>query len=160
MIFKNPSRNQAIILSNNFISFHKLTPYESWELSIEPLAKNGLEIYKSIGLGEGIVNVQALYLNKYTLNFGEKISDYLSFIPSVEDFGIGVEKNLIFQSHYSFSPNLEILLKLNKRISNENQRELFLECSCFAGNENNFTADELVKQAHDQANLVFDKITK
>ena len=161
MVFKNNINTTAVVLSSNFISFHKLPEYESWDSLIDSLVKPGIKIYSEIGLGKDVVQVQCLYLNKYSLDIKDKLSDYFSFIPSIEDFGIGSETNLSFQSQYDLSPNMHMLIKLNGNINPQtNTKEVFFECSCFAkrlGDEDIFI---LAKQAHDQTNLVYKKITK
>jgi uncharacterized protein (TIGR04255 family) len=159
MIFKNHSKSSAIILSNNYISFHKLNPYQSWEKLLSEIVYPGFEIYESIGLGKDIIQVQALYLNKYELLIDEKLSNYFKFLPSIDDFGIGFERNILFQSQYDLDPNLNMLIKLNGGVDSGYKKEFFLECTCFAKKMQDSTLNTLITQAHDQANLVFNKIT-
>jgi uncharacterized protein (TIGR04255 family) len=161
MVFKDLKNNYATLMAANFISFHKLEPYKSWEKLIEEQVAPGMKEYKEIGLGNNIVQVQALYLNKYVLNTDEKLSDYFSFIPAIQDFGSGIESNLGFQSQYELEPNLMQQIKLNSVIDPvTNTKNVFLECSCFAFVHEGKGWEDLSKQAHDQNNVVFKKITK
>lgn len=160
MVFKNTKENFATLMAPNFISFHKLTPYISWENLLENQAVPGIEKYNNIGLGKDVEQVQALYLNKYTLDINEKLSDYFNFIPSIQEFGIGIESNLVFESQYELEPNLLQQIKLNSIIDHSsNTKNVFLECSCFAFAHEQKDWQTLLEQAHSQNNIVFKKIT-
>lgn len=161
MVFRDTKNAAAILMAANFISFHKLEPYKSWEALVAEQVNPGMEVYQNLGLGKEVVQVQALYLNKYTLNTTEKLSDYFSFVPSVQDFGNGVENSLVFQSQHELKPNLTQQIKLNAILdSASNTKNVFLECSCIASAHNGFSLGELAQQAHDQNNKVFKSITK
>lgn len=161
MVFKNPKNASAILMAANFISFHKLEPYKTWEALIAEQVNPGMETYQKLGLGKEVVQVQALYLNKYTLKASEKLSDYFSFVPSVQDFGNGFENSLVFQSQHELKPNLIQQIKLNAVLdAASNMKNVFLECSCIASAHDNYNWEKLAQQAHDQNNLVFKSITK
>lgn len=159
MVFKNPEINAAIILSRNYISFHKLPDYKGWDLLISEIVNPCLKAYREIGLGNNLVQVQSLYLNKYILKLDKKLSELFSFLPNTEDFGIGFEHNLVFQSQYELDPNINVTLKLNCNSNNLTKEKVaMLECSSFAKKINDISEDELIKSAHDKTNLVFNKI--
>lgn len=161
MLFKNSSNNEAILMANNYISFHKLPPYENWEVMVKNQVEPGLERYKKIGLGNELNQVQMLYLNKYEFDEKEKLSDKFHFIPAIEDFGIGTEKTLQFQSQYDLETNLIVQIKLNAHLTDKKSKVVFLECSCISHNiKSNDSWRDILKQVHDQNNLVFNKITK
>ena len=65
MLFKNPESNTAILMASNYISFHKLPPYNSWEDFLEKQIKPDINHYKNIGLGNSLMHIQMLYLNQY-----------------------------------------------------------------------------------------------
>lgn len=162
MVFKNPEKNSAILMASNYISFHKLPPYISWESLIEEQVKPGIARYYEMGLGKGLIQVQMLYLNSYTFEKDANLSDAFNFLPSVENFGIGKERNLVFQSQYELDPNLLLQIKLNS-IPNlgDNSKQVFLECSCMAFNKTG-TEDwlKIVSNAHETNNKVFNTIVK
>lgn len=161
MIFKNPQKNAAIILSNNFISFHKLPDYKDWSTFINEIVKPGLNVYKEIGLGKDLVQVQSLYLNKYEFSIDKQLSDVFSFLPKTVEFGIGFENNLSFQSQYELAPNISVILKLNCHSDSiKKEKSAFLECTSFARNTGADSEDVLIKSAHDKTNQVFRKIVK
>jgi len=161
MLFKNAEKNYAILMANSYVSFHKLPPYERWENMMKDQIKPGLEQYFKIGLGKDLLQVQMLYLNKYEFDEKEKLSSKFSFIPSIEDFGIGIEKNLLLQSQYDLEPNLLMQIQINARLTERKTKEVFLQCSCIAHNKAQKTNwEEIAQQVHDQNNLVFNKITK
>ena len=112
MLFRNTEKKYAILMANNYISFHKLAPYEKWESMLKEQIKPGLERYNKIGLGKNIEQVQMLYLNKYEFDENEKLSTIFSFIPSIEDFGIGRERNFLLQSQYDLEPNLLMQIQI------------------------------------------------
>lgn len=161
MVFKNTQSGFAIVMATNFVSFHKLAPYKNWESLMAEQVVPGMKEYHGIGLGNDVAQVQALYLNKYTLQIEDKLSDYFSFIPSVQEFGSGKENNLMFQSQYQLEPNLMQQIKLNAVINLiDKTKDVFLECSCFASPFDGYSWEKLAEQAHDQNNLVFKSITK
>ena len=63
MLFRNPEQNSAILMAANYISFHKLPPYKTWESFVEEQIKPGLAHYQSIGLGKGLLQLQMLLQN-------------------------------------------------------------------------------------------------
>lgn len=161
MLFRNVEKNYAILMANSYISFHKLPPYESWENMMKDQIRPGLDKYFNIGLGNDLLQVQMLYLNKYEFDENEKLSNKFSFIPSIEDFGIGKEKNLLLQSQYDLEPNLLMQIQINTRLTERKTKEVFLQCSCIANNKDKKNKwEEIAQQVHDQNNLVFRKITK
>lgn len=161
MIFKNAENGYAIIMSANFISFHKTSPYKNWDSLMADQVVIGMKAYEQIGLGKDVVQAQALYINQYEIGKDDKISDYFKFIPSVSDFGIGQESNLVFQSQYNLEPNLMQQIKINSLLdSTRDTKDIFLECSCFASAIDNLSWKELAQSAHDQNNKVFKIIIK
>jgi len=161
MVFRNTKMQYAIIMAENFISFHKLAPYKNWESLMKEQVVPGMREYIDIGLGNNIRQVQSLYLNKYTLSNEDTLSNYFKFIPSVQDFGTGKESNLIFQSQYQLEPNLLQEIRLNSILNPAtNSHDIFLQCSCYSNPSNNQNWLTLCKDAHDQNNLTFKKITK
>lgn len=162
MLFKNPGKNTAILMSANYISFHKLEPYKDWEHFLDEQIKPGIDLYNKMGLGKGLQKVQMLYLNRYDLGLDANLSDTFSFLPSIGDFGIGKERSLLFQSQYELDPNLLLQIKLNTGIANNHNKPLFLECSCVASNVSSANNDwlSIANQAHDKNNEVFSFITK
>ncbi|MDX2173969.1 MAG: TIGR04255 family protein [Bacteroidota bacterium] len=161
MIFRDSKNGYAIIMSANFLSFHKVAPYKNWELLMKEQVIPGMKAYEEIGLGKDIVQVQALYINQYEIGKNDKISDYFKFIPSVSDFGIGQESNLVFQSQYDLEPNLMQQIKMNSILDPaKDNKDVFLECSCFASAHMELKWEELAQSAHDQNNKVFKTITK
>jgi uncharacterized protein (TIGR04255 family) len=161
MLFKNPSKNTAILMSSNFISFHKLEPYSDWENFLKEEISPGIKSYLSIGLGKNLQKVQMLYLNRYDLDSHANLGDTFSFLPSVGDFGIGKERSLLFQSQYELDPNLLMQIKLNASLPNSQSKQVFLECSCIANNTLSSDNDwsSLANQAHNKNNEVFRLIT-
>jgi len=161
MLFKNVEKNYAILMGNAYVSFHKLPPYEKWENMMRDQIKPGLDKYFNIGLGKDLSQVQMLYLNKYEFDEKEKLSSRFSFIPAIEDFGIGKERSLLLQSQYDLEPNLIMQLQIQARLTEQKTKEVFLQCSCIAHNHDKKRSwEEIAQQVHDQNNLVFNKITK
>jgi len=161
MLFRNPEQNSAILMAANYISFHKLPPYETWESFVEHQIKPGLVHYHSIGLGKGLIRLQMLYLNRYQFDQDANLSDTFTFLPAVEKFGIGKERSLLFQSQYELDPNLLLQIKLNSVPTKENYKQVFLECSCMTTNPES-TEDWIttVSKIHETNNKVFTAITK
>ena len=159
MIFRDSKNGTAIIMSANFVSFHKLEPYKSWEALISDQVIPAMKAYEETGIGKNVTQAQAVYINKYDVGKDEKISDIFTFVPSVSDFGIGQESNLLFQSQYDLEPNLTQQIKVNSA-SDKGSKEVFFECSCFAYARDGKNWKDLAKEAHDQNNKVFKAIIK
>lgn len=161
MIFRNSENNAAIMLSNNLISFNKLTPYNGWDDLMDKIVNPCLKIYEEIGLGKGVIQVSALYLNKFTIPMNEKLINYFNFIPVIEDIGEVSDRSLEFQTHYDIDSNLELVLKLNGGTNHQkNNKEVFFECVCIAKNINGIsTIGELSELAHQKARSAFIQLT-
>ena len=160
MLFRNSNTNSAIILAPNFISFHKLAPYASWETFRKESIEPGLRIYQELGLGlHRLLQTQVLYLNKYEFERGVGLSEKFKFIPEVDKMGIGKEKSLRFQSQYDFDPNLIMQIKLNANSLSNGRKDVVLECSCIAmNNEDSSDYFSLAELAHKKNNEVFNLI--
>jgi len=136
-----------------------LDPYTTWNDLMTNVVTPLLTIYKSLGLGKDIVEVQSLYLNKFDLGKGENISQHFNFLPIIED---SFESSIVFQARYDVPNNLVVQLKLNgNRNPSAEKIQFFFECSSFARpisqNEKNDYLT-LSKRAHDKVNEVFLKI--
>jgi len=153
MIFSNPTQKSAIILKENFISFHKLAPYSNWDTLIAEIVNPALLEYRSLGVGKGIVEVQCLYLNKYVIEKDKTISEYLTFLPIIPN---SREAQVVFQGKYDLDQNNSVQLKLQMNANNPSVKEAFFECSSFA-NALSPTEDFMVlaKKAHDNANSIY-----
>jgi uncharacterized protein (TIGR04255 family) len=161
MIFRTEDKTNAIILSKNFISFHKLAPYNGWDSLINDLVTPYLKCYRSLGLGNDTLQVQSLYLNHFKIPLDQNLSDIFTFLPNLVGFAPSSESNIIFQSQYNLNSNLQALIKLNGSINpNTNFKELVYECSSFAMKHSNITEDILIKDAHDNAKSIFKMTTK
>lgn len=150
MVFSNPLQKSAIILADNFVSFHKLAPYDTWDSFIKEVVNPGLEDYFQLGLGKGISEVQCLYLNKYKLEQGEGITKYFKFLPIIKG---SKETQVVFQGKYDIGSDSFIQLKLNANENQETGRTVFFECSCFvsaSSEQRDFVT--LAQKAHDNAN--------
>lgn len=155
MIFRNPELKTAIILTDHYISFHKLTPYNNWDHLLDSVVAPAFELYQQLGLGKDLLEVQCLYLNRWELKAGETVSKYFNFLPTVEN---GLEENVLFQSNYQMSDNISVQLKLNSTPKPNGNRDLSLECSSFAKATSTDNFRTLGNKAHDQANNVYQKI--
>lgn len=163
MIFRNEEKQYAVMMAPHYISFHKLSPYDSFEKMKEEIIDPLVPIYKELGLGKGLKQAQMLYINGYSFGEGANLSDTFQFLPAIDKIGIGTEKTLLFQAQYDLKPNILLQIKLTSVpvIPNPVGKNVFLECGAFA---TNIKGDEdwvaLITQAHDTNNKVFNLITK
>src|ERR1035441_699963 len=161
MVFRNKEKNYAIILTANFISFHKLAPYESWEKMLEEQIIPGLEKYFQMRLGKGLLQVQMLYLNNYAFPTDTNFSDHFHFLPLMDKLEIGTEKSINFISQYELEPNLLSQIRLHTLPDNNQNKGVFLECSCLSFNKSQSEDwKTLAQQAHDTNNKIFNIITR
>jgi len=160
MVFKNPEKQSAIIVAPNYISIHKLPPYDSWERlleEVEPL----LDIYFSLSLGKSLLQANVAYINQIELDRFESISEKFGILPQADVLRPGLQQNLFFQSQYSFDPNLLAHLKLFQNKVSEKNIGFVFECSCLAINyTREDTWKNLIQAAHDKSNEIFNSIIK
>lgn len=158
MVFSNLQLKSAIIMGENFISFHKLSPYENWEKLVVDIVQPGLEEYRQIGLGNGIIEVQCLYLNKYRLEAGESVTKYFNFFPNIPE---SKETQVSFQGRYEIDPNTFVQLRLNTTLNQQSFKDVFFECSGFVSvSQEAEDFKVLAQKAHDSANNIYKNIIK
>lgn len=162
MVFKNEDEKQAILLGNNYISFHTINHYPGWDVFSDELISKFLNKYFEIGYGQDLVSAQMIYINNFELAPHKKLFDYLTFVPNMEHFGEGDELSHLFQSSYEIAPNKRLQLKTILNVVNpEKAKKVVLECNCIANNTKNhdISWEKLSKDAHDNAKNAFLKIT-
>lgn len=162
MVFKNEDEKQAILLGNNYISFHTINHYPGWDVFSDELITKFLNKYFEIGYGRDLMSVQMIYINNFELAPNKKLFEYLTFVPNMEHFGEGDELSHLFQSSYEIAPNKRLQLKTILNVVNpEKAKKVILECNCIANNtkNNDISWEELSKDAHDNAKNAFIKIT-
>ncbi len=157
MVFRNPEQQTAIILTSHYISFHKLAPYDNWDYLVNTVVNPCFKLYQEIGLGRGLLEVQCLYLNRWSMLEGETISKYFNFLPLIEE---GKESTVLFQAKYEMHDNISVQLKLNSAPQPNKTAFLSFECSTFAKSTQSDNYRSLAAKAHDQANSVYQKIIR
>jgi uncharacterized protein (TIGR04255 family) len=162
MVFKNEDESKAILLGNNYISFHTINHYPGWEIFSTELISVFLNKYFEIGYGKVLVSAQMIYINNFNLESDRHLSDYITFVPNMELFGVGDELSHLFQSAYDIAPNKRLQIKTILNVINpERIKKVLLECNCIANNtkENGISWQDLSKDAHDSAKNAFLKIS-
>ena len=159
MVFKNDDEDYAILIGNNYISFHTLNHYPGWEIFNEKLISPFINKYFELDYGKGLTSAQMIYINNFEIGVGKKLSNYLTFVPDMEHFGDGDELSHMFQSAYDISPNKRLQLKtILNVIGLEKIKKVTLECNCIANNNVNIVWNKLAQDAHDSAKNAFIKI--
>ena len=162
MVYKNDDDSSAILLGNNYISFHTLNHYPGWEIFHSELISPYIAKYFEIGLGNGLISAQMIYINTFDINYGKNLSDYLNFIPRMENLGTGDELSHLFQSLYDISPNKKLQLKTILNVQPpEKTKKVVFECNCISSNSSTLDVawETLAKDAHDAAKNAFIKNT-
>ena len=160
IVFKNEDESRAILLGNNYISFHTLNHYPGWDSFLTDFISICLNRYFEIGYGKNIISVQMIFINNFELKNSAKLSEYLTFVPEMDKFGEGNELSHLFQSAYDIAPNKRLQLKTILNVVGESRlKKTLLECNCIASNSANFTWEELSRDAHDSAKNAFINIT-
>jgi uncharacterized protein (TIGR04255 family) len=163
MVIKNQDETEAVLMSKNYISFHTLNHYPGWDVFFPKTITPLLKMYFELGLGKGVLNSLMLFVNNFEIQENENLSEYLNFVPNMNDFGKGTsEVGHFFQSNFKSEPNLNISLKT---VFNANpidkSKKVTLECSCTASNENEkHSWEQLAEAAHLNAKNAFIKITQ
>jgi uncharacterized protein (TIGR04255 family) len=158
MVFKNEDQTSAILLGNNYISFHTINYYPGWNVFLESIISKFLNKYFDIGYGKDLISAQMIYINNFEIEKNFKLSDYLTFVPNMENFGKGDELSHLFQSSYDIAPNKRLQLKTILNVINpEKIKKVILECNCIANNTNNNDISwiDLANDAHDNAKNAF-----
>jgi len=160
MVFKNPEKNSAVILAANYISIHKLPHYTNWENFYQNDVLEVLNQYFSLGLGNGLIQCNMVYLNQFLVDKAGSISELFGILPQLPVLSSGKQQNLIFQSQYKFEPNLLAQLKLIQNQVLEDKIGYVFECGCIAtkNQQNSETLEQLIQSAHDKANDIFKSV--
>ena len=161
MVFKIQDENQAILLGNNYISFHSINYYPGWDVFSNELISKYLNKYFEIGYGKDLQSAQMIFINDFELAPNKKLSDYLTFVPNMEHFGEGDELSHLFQSSYEIAPNKRLQLKTILNVVNPQKvKKVILECNCIANNFNSeYSWSDLSNEAHHNAKNAFINIT-
>ncbi len=160
MVFKTDDEKHAVLMGNNYISFHTLNHYSGWDIFKPQIISTYIKMYFSLGLGNGLVSAQMIFINNFNLENDKSLSDYLTFVPNMKDFGGGEETSHFFQSNYRIEPNKNLSLKtvLNPGLP-FGVKNVVLESNCIAENNQNNSWDNLANEAHDAARNAFIKIS-
>ncbi|MCF8371250.1 MAG: TIGR04255 family protein [Bacteroidales bacterium] len=162
MVFKNNKEDRAILISNNYISFHTIGNYPGWDVFSNEFISNIITSYFDLGYGNGLDNAQMIYINNFDLKADKKLSNYLTFVPDMDHFGEGDEVSHMFQSAYQIAPNKRLQLKTILNVINpERIKKVLLECNCIAFNtlKHEINWSELANDAHHNAKNAFINIT-
>ena len=159
MVFKTNDEKYAILMGNNYISFHTLNHYPGWDVFKPKTIEENLEKYFSLGLGKKLVSVQMIYINNFNLENNKNLSDYLTFVPNMKDFGEGEETSHFFQSNYRIAPNKNLSLKTVLNIGLPVGKNVILETNCIAEVGINQNWRDQANDAHDAARNAFIKIS-
>ncbi len=157
VIFKN-DKGWAILMSKNKISFHILKNYSNWNDFIKVVIQPFSEIYKSLGLGNGIRECQIVYLNRFEISNEKELSDYFTTVPQYnKDLGDDVATNV--QRVVKNGDNL-LITKFNSQLVN-NTYNINLECGAISTDISDKNGSDWIKQAnniHTPINNFFEKI--
>ncbi len=160
MVFKTDDEKYAILLGNNYISFHTLNHYPGWDVFKPQVIDKSLKLYFDLELGRGLENAQMIYINTFDLEPNKSLSDYLTFVPNMKDFGEGVEISHSYQSNYSIAPNKQLSLKtFFVSAGLINAKKVVLECNCVATKHDDKGWVDLADEAHAAARNAFIKIS-
>lgn len=104
MIFRDPSRNYAITMGNQFISFHIVATYSNWESFNKDLMKPMMDKYLELGIYDKLFNCQLVYLNRFDFTHAEALSDYFTVLSTpLKQFGreanVQLAKNYVTPNH-------------------------------------------------------------
>lgn len=161
MVFKTEDEKYAILVGNNYISFHTLNHYPGWDVFCPEVIEKFINEYFSLGLGKGLESAQMIFINNFTLEKNKDLSDYLNFVPKMDAFGQGDELSHLFQSNYNISPNKKLSLKTIFNAKPKTEKRVLLESNCIASNneKGEINWNDLATDAHDSARNAFIKIS-
>lgn len=159
MVFKNEDETHAILMGNNYISFHTINHYDGWDKFKPSLIEKFLLKYFALGLGKGLLSAQMIYINNFNLEQDKDLSDYLNFVPKMQNFGEGDEISHFFQSNYGIAPNKQLSLKTILNPNNSGAKNVILECNCIATALTGSDWSKLSDDAHQSARNAFIKIS-
>ncbi len=160
MVFKTEDERYAILMGNNYLSFHTLNHYPGWDIFMPEIIAPNIKTYFNLGLGQSTVSIQMIYINNFELELNKSLSDYFMFVPNMKDFGDGDENSHFFQSNYSIAPNKQLSVKtvLNAGLL-PLSKQVILECNCIASNNNSIDWLILANDAHKAARNAFVKVS-
>jgi len=144
VIFRNSEKGLAILIGKGRVSFHCVKEYKGWDVFMSDFLLPFSEHYKSLGLGNGKRQCSVVYLNRFTKNVDENLSDYLTIISPLEQkFGIEIVSSV--QRVVSNKKNL-LIAKLNSQVIEKTQN-INLECGAVCVNEECMNSNDWSYQA-------------
>jgi len=158
MVFKTADGKQAILMGSNYISFHTLNHYPGWE-GFKKMISEFYGKYLLLGLDGKLLNAQMIYINNFNLEENKDLSDYLVFVPRMQQFGDGSEISHLFQSNYSIAPNKKLSLKTVLNVLPAKTKRLIFESNCIASKiDIKDEWENLADDAHNAARNAFIKV--
>lgn len=135
VIFKNSTKGLAIILAKDKISFHSLGKYINWSVFSKEFIKPMFEVYLNLGLGNGNVRCNVVYLNRFMIDNKSKISQHLNFFNEIDNLGDVYEIDSNFQRVFKKN-DLTLLLRGNCVVDkNTSNKVINLECGSIIDTE-------------------------
>jgi uncharacterized protein (TIGR04255 family) len=158
VIFKNNIKGIAIAMGKNKVSFHFIKDYSNWNNFVTTVIKPYSEIYKKLGLGNGMRQCSVIYLNKFIKPVNETLADYFKIITPINaEFGIENVTNI--QRVVTNNSSL-LVAKLNSQVL-QNGYNINFECGAINNNVQGMFNNDWVFQAnqtHDPIRSFFESI--
>ena len=127
MIFRNKTKNYAITMGSQFVSFHSVSTYLDWDNFNENLVGPFIAKYIELGIYDQILSCQVVYLNQFNFDENESLSDYFTVVTSpFEKFG--KEKSVQIAKSYQTDNNVMLNFRINPQPSVQGIKSLMLEC--------------------------------
>lgn len=145
VIFRNTTKNYAIILGKGKISFHVVNSYPGWDAFLNDLIIPYFKIYNQLGLGNGVRQCTIVYLNKFTKTSQDDLSDYFTVVSHVEP-GFG---NEIMTSVQRMIADDKVLLitKMHAQLDG-NVQTINLECGAVNTDVSSMSSTDWVAHAN------------
>lgn len=157
MLFKNENNTNAIILGDNYISFHTLNNYQGWE-EFNKFINKFIKIYFDLGYGKDLESSQIVFINKLVFDKKTSSSEFLKFIPPILEDENSSELGFNFQNVNRLNKNKTIQMKIILGAEKGNTlKSLIFETNCLAQNNPEMTNswETLSVDAHKHAKYAF-----
>lgn len=146
VIFRNTTKNYAIILGKGKISFHIVNSYPGWDAFLSDLIKPFFNIYNQLGLGNGLRQCTIVYLNKFTKASDVDLSDYFTIVSHVEP-GFGSEITTSVQRMIA-NDKLLLIAKMHSQLDGHH-KTIHLECGAVSTNEESMKSTDWLAHANE-----------
>ncbi|MBX3103164.1 MAG: TIGR04255 family protein [Bacteroidetes bacterium] len=159
LVFRNEAKTRYLVIADDFISMHCLTPYSGWDIFLNEFIIPCYKSYQENGFGSNFTSMQMTYINEFTLNRKDDlVADWLKYtmpaniIPGGRDWIQNHQTALHIEDFAELNVTSHLLIKQKE---DEESILRIVPTAAIKTTSRNKRFEEMAKEAHDYANRLF-----